>query len=51
VLAHLERQGIPRRPQLTKLSDEQIAEAAELYQAGWSLIGLGKHFSADDETV
>lgn len=28
VLAHLERQGVPRRPNHGKLTDEQVAEAA-----------------------
>jgi hypothetical protein len=45
---HLERQGVPRRHH--KLSDEQIADAAELYEQGWSHIRLGQHYNVDDET-
>jgi transposase len=51
VLDHLRRHEVPRRPQLRKLSDKQIAEAAELYRDGWSLLRLGKHYGVDDETV
>lgn len=51
VLAHLDRQGITRRPNGRKLSDEEVAEAARLYRDGWSLRRLGQHLGVDDETV
>jgi lambda repressor-like predicted transcriptional regulator len=51
VLNHLEREGVPRRPNTRKLTDEQVAEAAELYEQGWSMLRLGRHYEVDDETV
>ena len=39
---HLKRRGIPSRSR--KLTDEQIYEASELYQQGWSLARLGQHY-------
>jgi lambda repressor-like predicted transcriptional regulator len=51
VLAHLERAGVARRPHTRKLTDVQIAAAAELYDAGWSLARLGTRFDVDSQTV
>jgi DNA-directed RNA polymerase specialized sigma24 family protein len=51
VLAHLERQGVPRRPNVTKLSPADIAEAARLYASGLSTVKIGAHFGVDAETV
>ena len=51
VLAHLERQGVPRRPNRFKLTEGQLAEASQLYAKGWSLIPLGKRFGVDDGTM
>ena len=51
VLAHLERQGIPRRANRRKLTDEQVAEAARLYAASWSTARVGEQFNVSAETV
>jgi transposase len=51
VVAHLERHGIPRRASTRKLSDDDVPQAAKLYEQGWSLVRLGEHYSVDDETV
>jgi lambda repressor-like predicted transcriptional regulator len=51
VLAHLERQGVPRRPQLRKLPDDQVAEAAALYTAGLSLADVGRRLDVSAGTV
>jgi DNA-binding CsgD family transcriptional regulator len=51
VLNHLERRGVPRRANLRKLTDEDIAEACRLYQEGRSTKQLGPQFGVDPETV
>jgi uncharacterized protein (DUF433 family) len=48
VLAHLHRQGAPRRSGTVKKS---INEATRLYDQGWSLARIGEHFGVDGETV
>jgi DNA-directed RNA polymerase specialized sigma24 family protein len=48
VMAHLERQGAPRR---SGTVTKNIDEATRLYEEGWSLARLGEHFSVDGETV
>jgi|1185.fasta_scaffold301550_1 transposase len=48
VMAHLERQGAPRRcGTVTK----NLNEATRLYEQGWSLARVGDHFGVDGETV
>ena len=51
VMDHLERHNIPRRPHVRKLTDTQLREAAELYQAGTSLAKLGTRYHVDPQTV
>src|SRR5688572_1963288 len=51
VAAHLERNGIPRRAQVSKLSHVQVLEAIHLYASGSSLVRLGEHFDVNAETV
>ncbi len=47
VLAHLERNGIRRRPHIPKLIDQQTEEAARLYESGLSPKKVGDRFQAD----
>lgn len=49
VSAILERHGVSRRYNL--LDTRAIAEAARLYEAGWSLARLGDHFGVTARTV
>ncbi len=51
VLRTLERHGVPRRPEIRKLGDDQRAEAAELYASGLSTVKVGAIFSVDAETI
>ena len=51
VSAHLERHGVARRANRRKLTDEQIAEGATLYAAGWSTAKVGKRFDVSAETA
>jgi DNA invertase Pin-like site-specific DNA recombinase len=48
VMAHLERQGVPRR---NGAVTKNINEAIRLYEEGWSLARVGEHFGVDGETV
>jgi transposase-like protein len=48
VMAHLDRQGTPRR---SGTVTKNINEAIRLYETGWSLARVGKHFGVDGETV
>jgi uncharacterized protein (DUF433 family) len=49
VSAILERHGIRRRYNL--LDADAVAEAARLYEAGWSLARLADHFGVTAQTV
>jgi transposase-like protein len=51
VVAHLERHGISRRPNVRKLSDEQIEEAAQLYESGLSLEKVGALLDVNATTM
>jgi DNA-binding CsgD family transcriptional regulator len=51
VLDHLKRRGVPRRPRVRKLTDRQIARAAEEYRSGDSLKALGERYGVDAATV
>ena len=51
VLALLERHGVPRRPNVRKLTDRQLKRGAELYAAGQSLKTVGMAPQVDAETV
>jgi hypothetical protein len=46
---HLERRGVVRRGR--KLTEEQVAEAAELYRAGWSLSQLGERYGVFAQSI
>ncbi|MGW9555819.1 helix-turn-helix domain-containing protein [Nocardiopsis sp. NPDC055551] len=47
--AILKRQGIQIRKR--GLSEEEIAQAMQLYEQGWSLTRIGQHFGVDSRTV
>jgi hypothetical protein len=51
VLAHLERNGVPRRRMGSKLSDEDVDGAAVLYRDGLSLEAIGHRFLVAPDTV
>ena len=51
VLAHLERNAVPRRRMGPKLSDEDVDEAADLYRDGFSLDVIGHRFRVAPDTV
>jgi hypothetical protein len=51
VLAHLERNGVPRRRMGPKLSDEDAYEAAVLYRDGLSLEVIGRRFLVAPDTI
>jgi hypothetical protein len=46
---HLKRRGVATRGR--KLTDERIAEAVELYQAGWSLAQIGERFGVYPQSI
>jgi hypothetical protein len=46
VMAHLERQGAPRR---SGIVTKNINEATRLYEAGWSLAQVGERLHVDGE--
>jgi len=48
VMAHLERNGAPRR---TGAVTKNINEATRLYEAGWSLAQVGAHLGVNAETT
>ncbi|GAE67171.1 hypothetical protein JCM18909_213 [Cutibacterium acnes JCM 18909] len=47
--AHLARRDVPVRR--AGLDSAQTKEAARLYQAGWTLVQLGRRFEVDAQTV
>jgi hypothetical protein len=49
VALHLHRQGVEMRRQ--GLDDEQIADAARLYERGWSLARIADHYAVWPRTV
>jgi hypothetical protein len=49
VHAHVDSLGLPRR--YPRLSPADVKDAAELYQAGRSLITIGRHFGVAGDTV
>lgn len=51
VAAHLEQRGVPRRANLRKLSETDVADAARRYTAGDSLAAVSKHHGVNAETV
>ncbi len=51
VLAHLERNGVPRRRSGPKLSDDDVHEAAGLYRDGLSLKAIGVRFLVPPDTI
>jgi IS30 family transposase len=51
VLGHLERAGVARRPDIRKLTDADVANAASYYRNGESLAIVGKRFGVDTKTV
>lgn len=51
VMAHLERTGIPRRPNTRILTDHQVKEAAQLYEQGDSLDNVAARFGVSQRTI
>lgn len=51
VMDHLIRAGIPRRPQLRKMTEEQIREAVHLRAEGVTLAELSWRYRVDPGTV
>jgi len=51
VLAHLERNGVPRRRSGPKLSDEDVHQAVVLYRDGLSLKAIGVRFLVAPDTI
>ena len=51
VRAHLQQQGVPRRPAVRKLTDQDVVLAGQLYTAGDSLATVGRHFGVHGETL
>jgi hypothetical protein len=49
VHAHVNTLGLPRR--YPRLTPADVKEAADLYQAGRSLIAIGRHFGVAGDTV
>lgn len=46
----LHQRGVPLR-RYHHLTEQEVAQAAQLYRAGWSLAKLGHKLEADDETI
>jgi hypothetical protein len=46
---HLERRGVTRRGR--KLTDDQVVEAAALYESGWSLSQLGARYGVYAQSI
>jgi hypothetical protein len=51
VLDHLERQGVQRRPNVRKMTDDLVRQAIVLYNEGWSYDRLGEHLGISAETI
>jgi len=51
VLAHLDRNGVPRRQTGPKLSAKDVAQAADLYRDGISVAAIGHRFGVNASTV
>ena len=51
VLAHLDRNSVPRRQTGPRLSAEDVAQAAGLYRDGLSLAAIGQRFRVNASTV
>ena len=51
VMAHLERERIPRRPCTRRLSEEDVQQAARHYAAGESLVTVGRRYGVTARTV
>jgi hypothetical protein len=47
--AHLEREGVPQRRR--RLTPDQVTEAAQLYESGWSTIQIAKHLGIYAQSV
>ena len=51
VLEHLKRAGVWRRPHVRKMTDAQVAQAAQLYATGISLLDVALHFDVNASTI
>jgi DNA invertase Pin-like site-specific DNA recombinase len=48
VMKHVERAGAPRRRNIIR---DHLEDARRLYESGWSLARVGRHFGVDPATV
>lgn len=51
VMAHLERNGIPRRQCVRALSDDEVTRAAQHYAAGESFATIAKRYKVSARTI
>lgn len=51
VMSQLERQGVPRRPNLRKLTDQDLKRVLERHRAGESAASIARSYDVDPETV
>jgi DNA-binding transcriptional ArsR family regulator len=51
VLEHLERQGVPRRPNVRKLTDQQVEQAGTDYHGGKSLAIVAARYEVAERTL
>ena len=51
VLIHLKRAGVTRLPNIRKLNDNEVQQAAALYAEGLSLLKTGEKFGVSERTM
>jgi DNA-binding CsgD family transcriptional regulator len=51
VLEHLKRAGVPRRPNVRKMTDAQVVEAGRIYRDGVSLLHTAERFGVSERTI
>lgn len=51
IMGHLERMGVPRRPNKRKLTDAQVVEIRRLYRLGLSYAELGRRFGVSGDVI
>jgi transposase-like protein len=51
VMEHLKRAGVSRRPNVRKMTDEQVTQAARIYRDGLSLMRSAEQFGVSERTL